>query len=1001
MTDTSSVAFATHAQHTFPPVTAPSLQQSPVVNGSLSDSVPAEEDEPYTIKCICAYRDDDGNTVFCERCETWQHIDCYYHGKEVPDIHNCVDCEPRSYDARKAQDRQNARRLRELNDGGDRKTNKRPASKSHKKKPKEPTTEQVNGTGHQRHGSSVGRDQPPPAKRPKTNHRSSNSVHATPVLQPDARKRASSASSPVKSPLANHQSQSPLYTQEFLTLYDQDKGLVDMKNNIFENISLAGDLASWLQDPSLLSRASGGKLAPDVFTHVEPDFLQRTPLVSRITKTDNSVSFDGRYPKWQYIRTDSSIRKDDIVGEVKGRIGHLRDYSLDPKNRWKVIRHPDPFVFFHPQLPIYIDSREEGTEFRYVRRSCRPNLKLRTIITNETEFHFCFQAIQDIPAGTELTALWYTDPMLFGNLSNGSNGNGLVKEEDDPVMNTNRADWASRVLANFGGCACSGPQPCLLANFDHRQRPQSMNPKAAAKRKRTKSKAVASPPGTGQAVNSRAGSEAIKAPEDDDGLETRSATGSSRGQPKSRDLTPVANQEALLKVGTSAREQRKIAAVESRFQMLEHDQPPEKKQKKKRSSTGSTAAQPKGSKQYVDASTSRHGSGSPTMRPTHRKTSGSVRKVSQPNTPRVHSPLTKPTYVDAQVQTEPEEPGLDFVPPPVSRPRPIMTLTQRLLKRCHDDRRKSIEELEKRSPSIPVSPDNAKPHPSPSATPATPIAMEIPPLAASPKPSEKLDEPMEEVKEEATLDVEMEDATPALEAVPSDTEKVEKEKTPLTPESDSAFKPPPPPWPSTAAHSPTLPRHDVSNGFRSTGLRVEMPSESLKDEGSPPAQVGTPGSQSSLSHSPGPITSTASTSASSTALPPPLAPLAVPVVAPSPIKKKLSLGDYMRRNNLTTPTTEKAEGNAMQPIPTLQSSPSAPIGETMVKPSEGVIAEAQARGGLEGSAIDDNPSKQSSTEPPTAAKESDAAAADKLAETSTQEKEAAEVTQLTTGSPAS
>jgi hypothetical protein len=38
-------------------------------------------------------------------------------------------------------------------------------------------------------------------------------------------------------------------------------------------------------------------------------------------------------------------------------------------------------------------------------------------------------------------------------------------------------------------------------------------------------------------------------------------------------------------------------------------------------------------------------------------------------------------------------------------------------------------------------------------------------------------------------------------------------------------------------------------------------------------------------------------------------------VAPSPVKKKLSLGDYMsRRSNLaTTPTIEKAQGHAMEP----------------------------------------------------------------------------------------
>lgn len=62
--------------------------------------------------------------------------------------------------------------------------------------------------------------------------------------------------------------------------------------------------------------------------------------------------------------------KDLIVGELKGKIGHMEDYIHDPTNRWDYLRHPAPFVFFHGKLPIYIDTRSEGTTCRYLRRSC-------------------------------------------------------------------------------------------------------------------------------------------------------------------------------------------------------------------------------------------------------------------------------------------------------------------------------------------------------------------------------------------------------------------------------------------------------------------------------------------------------------------------------------------------------------------------------------------------------------------------------------------------------
>lgn len=78
-----------------------------------------DEQQDYIIKCICGYRDDDGNTVYCDRCETWQHTECYYidkHGnsptKEELEVidHFCADCQPRSFDVKGARDRRMKRR---------------------------------------------------------------------------------------------------------------------------------------------------------------------------------------------------------------------------------------------------------------------------------------------------------------------------------------------------------------------------------------------------------------------------------------------------------------------------------------------------------------------------------------------------------------------------------------------------------------------------------------------------------------------------------------------------------------------------------------------------------------------------------------------------------------------------------------------------------------------------------------------------------------------------
>ena len=112
MTDISS--FKTHAD--------PQLSSAAPFGGpspfAFSNDLPAldstiDEEESSTIKCICGFPEDDGNTVLCETCDTWQHIVCYYESPEhVPDIHECADCFPRPVDAKRAAELQ--RQLRTL-----------------------------------------------------------------------------------------------------------------------------------------------------------------------------------------------------------------------------------------------------------------------------------------------------------------------------------------------------------------------------------------------------------------------------------------------------------------------------------------------------------------------------------------------------------------------------------------------------------------------------------------------------------------------------------------------------------------------------------------------------------------------------------------------------------------------------------------------------------------------------------------------------------------------
>ncbi|KAJ4290471.1 hypothetical protein N0V90_010688 [Kalmusia sp. IMI 367209] len=63
----------------------------------ISSSLWADEGTaPVAIKCVCDFTDDTRHIVQCEKCESWQHIACYYkNAKHIVEIHECVTCSPR------------------------------------------------------------------------------------------------------------------------------------------------------------------------------------------------------------------------------------------------------------------------------------------------------------------------------------------------------------------------------------------------------------------------------------------------------------------------------------------------------------------------------------------------------------------------------------------------------------------------------------------------------------------------------------------------------------------------------------------------------------------------------------------------------------------------------------------------------------------------------------------------------------------------------------------
>ncbi|KAF2705652.1 hypothetical protein K504DRAFT_471627 [Pleomassaria siparia CBS 279.74] len=976
MTDVSS--FKAHADPQ-PTSVAPYAAAPPrptFSNGSPTLDGTIEEEESSTIKCICGFAEDDGNTVLCEKCDTWQHIVCYYESAQhVPDIHECADCLPRPVDTKGAAEKQ--RQYRELRSIGERKGKPKTATKSHKKRVKDPLgAVQPNGwTVHpnaelqynSERKSGSPRDQPPPAKRPKTSHRASVSlgvISQPPTLAPGSRKRTSSimynGHSPVKSP-TNPYGPSEEFSVEFMRLYRQPEPPTTTSNS-YSDLGVANEISTWLNDRDALAEATGGLEPAQVFERIDRNIAEMeelAPVITRHTDEDPSITAHGLHPQWQFLTVETEVPQNGFLGELKGLIGRKEDYFSEPANRWESLRHPEPFVFFPPHLPVYIDTRQEGSLLRYTRRSCNPNVMIKILTQgSESGHHFCFVAKDIIHPGDELTIGWDIDAEIHKRLGQVlHNGNGLKNIEP----------WVACVLANFGGCACdtSRGRECLL---ERARRPNNINadpvqPLKAAKVRRIK-KSQISPLSTGHATNSRAGSETfIREGPEEENADSRSTSGSHKSS--SRDITPATHfsvDGGDLKM--SDRERRKIQQQERLFEQLEYDEQ-HKGKRGKRHSAGSALNTPglsssvrRSSRPYLfDANADPqkqlgHSEASPSIRNPREHSNGVARKTSgnSSKTTGYNAQKSKPLYVDNYTQTDEDKASTAASMPspqakakvmklPVSFKRKL--LQQALEDKLHFERMRSTSvKMEAKSPTAIKDVDSGNPSPEPIATsephqaiPEKPGEMEMDispeptsdPIAKEPPPPVKETSPARETTPAPRADVEMHDADEGISPKSSSPKIEEIPDAPIPEPSTEPSEPlippptqlplPPPPWGSaTATASPTQPTPAPSTTpQKPVDLHLELPPKpDLTGTSAATNTVVTPGSVSSI------VTGSA-IAQSPVAVPQVASPFSSTVnvaVNPGPARKKLSLSAYTSRRAKLAQTTT---GPSIAQVPTTSS----------------------------------------------------------------------------------
>lgn len=424
-----------------PTILSPSGPSQPPSLANSTATPEDAEDSSGEINCICEISEDDGFTICCDKCDTWQHLVCVQLTDEnLPAEYYCPKCSPRVLDVSKAKEIQRHRREEQAKRSHKK---KKPAATSHKKKE---NTNGSNGNAHGKVSSTTEKaaaqvygklpspkemQQPPSRKR---GHRAPQNTSTTGLHQPPQAPAVGPAGFSYSNIMAMASPSSPnviFSTQGGETENDTDceKSVKKYKQD-FTDITANPDkyagqpVQTFIENLASLTAehpAFQGELrihyGREKFASID---LPKTSV--RLLPDSSRPHPSSEHPRWSLV-LETSVSPGQLVTIYKGEVALTKSRQNESKNQLDVLRSPKPYVLFHPSLPIYIDARKYGSEARFIRRSCRPNLEIRTVVVDQSQVCFGLFAKGAIKPGTQLTLSW--------DWGEASEAYGLVQESFD------------------------------------------------------------------------------------------------------------------------------------------------------------------------------------------------------------------------------------------------------------------------------------------------------------------------------------------------------------------------------------------------------------------------------------------------------------------------------------------------------------------------------------------------------------------------------------------
>ncbi|KAJ2549263.1 SET domain-containing protein 3 [Coemansia sp. RSA 1933] len=381
------------------------------------DSTP-DEDQGL-IRCICNIDDDDGFTIQCENCLVWQHAVCVgVEQDNVPDEYLCEKCNPRKLDVKRAVEYQrrrldsehrNAKEPRKRQKSTTTKAKRADESNDRKKRgldAKQPRAKSGKPAGTGRDSSSPtasrttdkGRDSIGPADSSYTAIDSNILGADVQVLfqsvlsqLAEQRNAVSAAAASVTStapvsltaqPATNNgaaeaEPETEAAKQQTKQL-DSDSGKKQQADRALSGTRLPnGNSNSHSRRPSLAAAKEEEEegnwptaLLPPMVPTTLDDINNPLPVYKGLVGKE----------RWQTgLFSSRRIERHRYVCEYRGQVLLKAAYKEDPKNYYELLRTTSPYSHFHPGIDICVDARRQGSEARFVRRSCSPNVVLKSM----------------------------------------------------------------------------------------------------------------------------------------------------------------------------------------------------------------------------------------------------------------------------------------------------------------------------------------------------------------------------------------------------------------------------------------------------------------------------------------------------------------------------------------------------------------------------------------------------------------------------------------------